>query len=195
MQKATKPLGVGVVKAATDWAVPSQKPADNSTVKAYVNNAKENWTFSGNKAAAEAEMTTISFSAWKINANGEKETYTRWITVHKGIADQVKQIFEEIHSDPAKFPIKDAGGFRWSSGDFRNDKIYFEAHPTGTGIDINYMENYMPGVAGSHWKPGDDPYSMPSDGIVVKTFKKYGWGWGGDFKNTKDYMHFSVTGK
>ena len=41
------------------------------------------------------------------------------------------------------------------------------------------------------WAPGENPYSIPPNGDVVKSFKKYGWGWGGEWRSKRDYMHFS----
>ena len=29
---------------------------------------------------------------------------------------------------------------------------------------------------------------------VVQAFRSIGWGWGGDWTGTKDYMHFSASG-
>ena len=29
---------------------------------------------------------------------------------------------------------------------------------------------------------------------VVAAFRSIGWGWGGNWTGTKDYMHFSVNG-
>ena len=34
----------------------------------------------------------------------------------------------------------------------------------------------------------------PGD-VVVRSFAAIGWGWGGDWRTLKDYMHFSLTGR
>ncbi|HEY7762308.1 MAG TPA: M15 family metallopeptidase [Actinomycetota bacterium] len=31
--------------------------------------------------------------------------------------------------------------------------------------------------------------------IVVRSFARIGWEWGGDWVTLKDYMHFSLTGR
>jgi hypothetical protein len=30
---------------------------------------------------------------------------------------------------------------------------------------------------------------------VVRSFAALGWGWGGNWRTIKDYMHFSLTGR
>ena len=50
-------------------------------------------------------------------------------------------------------------------------------------------------TCGSYWKPGEDPYSIPAGGDVVRAFAKYGFAWGGDaWTSKRDYMHFSYFG-
>ena len=34
-----------------------------------------------------------------------------------------------------------------------------------------------------------------ADGVVVRAFRSIGWRWGGLWVGTKDYMHFSATGR
>ena len=80
-----------------------------------------------------------------------------------------------------------------------HSRVMAKAPASDTALDINPDENYQckndgTAMVGSYWKPGVDPYSIPSDGIVVKTFNKYGFRWGGTFNSSKDYMHFSYFG-
>ncbi|HHW26041.1 MAG TPA: hypothetical protein GXX23_01725 [Firmicutes bacterium] len=145
------------------------------------------------KSAAEAEryMTTVTIRVWDFDANGQKVTRTKSLTVHKWVADDVVAIFEDIYNGPEKFPIHTVHGYRpGSSGE----------HPKGTAIDINPNENYEVWLdgrvgVGSFWKPGENPYSIPLDGDVVRAFRARGWGWGGtDWRSKRDYMHFSYFG-
>ena len=135
--------------------------------------------------AAKKNMVNISIRVWDFGAGGRKITKNRWLTVHKKIAPTVRQIFREIYRGKEKFPIKDIGGYSWR-GDNSTSK-----HKMGVAIDINPNENYMPGVVGSFWKPGKNPYSMKTNGVVVRTMRKYGFLWGASFS---DYMHFSYFG-
>lgn len=116
-----------------------------------------------------------------------KVTKTIYVQVHANLADTIQAIFEEIYNGDEQFPISSAGGYYYST---------YSEHTPGLAIDINPNENYeckLDGtpMTGKYWKPGEDPYSIPADGDVVQAFKKYGFGWGGDWRSKKDYMHFS----
>jgi hypothetical protein len=75
-------------------------------------------------------------------------------------------------------------------------------HAYGRAVDINPVENPYVGLScGQTREPKSKPYldrSRLQRGMVtpavVAAFKSIGWGWGGDWSTTKDYMHFSVNG-
>ncbi len=141
-------------------------------------------------AEAAAYMKKITIAVWDINSSGEKVTKTMSLTVHRWVADDVIAIFNEIYNGPEQFPIHCIGGYRTGTGE----------HGKGTAIDINWDENYEIfadghiGV-GKLWLPGENPYSIPLEGDVVKAFRAHGWGWGGtDWRKKNDYMHFSYFG-
>jgi hypothetical protein len=74
-------------------------------------------------------------------------------------------------------------------------------HAYGRAVDLNPIENPYVGC-GQTRDPKTGPYrdrSRHRPGMVtrrvIKAFASIGWGWGGSWTgNTKDYMHFSVTG-
>lgn len=145
---------------------------------------------------ADSNMRNITVPVWKMGTNGEKYSGVAYLTVNKNLADEIVQIFTEIYSSPEKFPIKDVGAYSWRQTAFGS----VSQHSYGTCVDINFDENYYcypsgQAIVGSFWKPYENPYSIPADGSVVKTFSKYGWTWGGNWTNLKDYMHFSYLGK
>lgn len=187
-----------------------QKPVINTDSESIKNeqfsslNEKEQRVFPIGRyfeSADEAKeyMVDVTVPVWSLNLNGDKRASTKTIKVNKGLSEDVVKIFTEIFEDPSQFPIKDVGGYYWRNT--AGGRI--SQHSYGTCIDINYNENYYvspEGVAitGSHWKPGEDPYSIAEDSIVVKTFAKYGWLWGGNAWGegyNKDYMHFTYLGK
>jgi uncharacterized protein YjdB len=141
---------------------------------------------------AASHMVEISIRVWDFtdSTRTEKTTKTLYLTVHENIAATVQAIFEEIYNGPEQFPISNVGCYRYEPG---------SEHMLGVAIDINWEENYEctndgTATTGKYWKPGEDAYSIPADGDVVKAFTKYGFGWGGTWNSKKDYMHFSYFG-
>jgi predicted MPP superfamily phosphohydrolase len=139
--------------------------------------------------AMKQYLTTVTID---INdENGNKTT--RKLTVHKAVANAVIEIFKEIQQ--SGFRIKSVGAYSWRSAAASTSRSH---HSYGVAIDINPNENYMIKgekiISGSFWKPGVNQYSITSNGAVVQAFAKRGWTWGGTWKSSKDYMHFSLTG-
>lgn len=73
-------------------------------------------------------------------------------------------------------------------------------HAYGEAIDINPVENPYTGCGVTRVK-ASIPYlnrSHHRTGMVtpavVRAFASIGWGWGGSWSGTKDYMHFSANG-
>lgn len=181
---------------------PTKAPAPASTAKQAVTEKElrvfESGYYFTSKAEAQQSMTDITVDVWKISSSGEKVASTLNLTVNKNLAEDIKLIFKEIFDDESKFPIKSAGCFQWRN----TSGGRLSQHSYGTCIDINPNENYYvspsgTALSGSYWKPNEDPYSVTEDGIVVKTFAKYGFLWGGNAwgeKSNKDYMHFTYLG-
>lgn len=142
-------------------------------------------------SAAEMQqyLTTITID---INDASGRKTTTQ-ITVHKKVAEDVKAIFRDIQA--SGFKIKSVGGYSWRGAAASSNRSH---HSYGVAIDINPNENYMIKngriISGSFWKPGQNEFSITPDGPVVRAFARRGWSWGGNWKSSKDYMHFSLTG-
>ena len=177
------------------------QPFDSSMQLDYsqkLNKVFPSGNYFATKEQAEAYMTTVTVPVWCLRANGTKYSTTKSIKVNSGLAQDVINIFTDIFYDPSQFPMNSIGGFSWRNTASGN----VSQHSYGTCIDINPNENYYvrsdgTPITGSHWSPGVDPYSISGDSIVVRTFAKYGWAWGGnawsEYSN-KDYMHFTYLG-
>jgi len=67
-------------------------------------------------------------------------------------------------------------------------------HAFGFAIDINPVQN--PYIKGEVVLPPqavydiNQPGTLGPDSIIVKTFIRLGWTWGGNWKSLKDYQHF-----
>ena len=154
--------------------------------------------FTGSEANLADYIVTVQVQTWDINSAGEYYTRTWNLEVNKAVAQEVVAIFEEIYASSERFPIHALGGARYTDS---------MRHSWGCAIDINPVENYYvntttwTALTGSYcYKTSDSPYCIRPDGIVVETFAKYGWGWGGGtaendytgWNTTADYMHFSI---
>ncbi|MBR5152641.1 MAG: S-layer homology domain-containing protein [Clostridia bacterium] len=159
--------------------------------------------FPGGKKFASYEeanqmMSEVTVPAWKLDKDGKLYSSTLTFKIHSKLREDVIAIFDEIYNASEKVPLKDVNAYSWrnamSSGTYSD-------HNYGSAIDLNYNENYCVyasgTVVGSFYDPENSPYSFPADGIVVQTFAKYGWLWGGNawVNGTVDYMHFSYLGK
>lgn len=84
------------------------------------------------------------------------------------------------------------GGHRWSE------------HSYGTAVDINPDQNPYVSRSGRIEPPFGAPWAdrtlrdegmIHADHMVVQAFRDIGWRWGGFWAGTKDYMHFSASGR
>ena len=147
---------------------------------------------------ADAHMTEVTVNVWKLDDAGNPYSSTLTFKINSVLKDDVIAIFDEIYNSPVKAPLKDVTAYGWrnamSSGTYSD-------HNYGTAIDLNYNENYCiypsGAIVGTFYDPASSVYSFPEDGIVVQTFAKYGWLWGGNawVSGTVDHMHFSYLGK
>jgi hypothetical protein len=71
---------------------------------------------------------------------------------------------------------------------------YLSRHAYGFAIDINPVQN--PYIKGRIVLPPNAVYdtskpgTLACDSLVVTTFIRLGWTWGGNWKSLKDYQHF-----
>lgn len=78
----------------------------------------------------------------------------------------------------------------------------FSRHAYGEAVDINPLQN--PYVRGAKVSPPSgkryadralvEPGSVVDGGPVVRAFARAGWKWGGRWKRSKDWQHFSTDG-
>jgi D-alanyl-D-alanine carboxypeptidase len=143
------------------------------------------------------------------------------LIVHESVANDVLWVFHRLFD--ARFPIhriklppryRPARANDWFST--RDRTAAFNCRPAtgnpgslsqhsyGWAIDINPLENPYVSSDGSVLRRAVKPYTdrslhrpgmiHPGD-VVVRSFARIGWEWGGDWVTLKDYMHFSLTGR
>jgi len=136
------------------------------------------------------------------------------IIVHHTVADEISLIFKELLIE--KFPIEKvipAVYYNWdddlsmhnnntSSFNYRivANSSKLSSHALGLAVDINprinpYIDRY------GNIFPSNGTYNISQQGTITdssqcfKIFRKYGWKWGGHWRYSKDYQHFSKDGK
>lgn len=135
------------------------------------------------------------------------------LIVNEQLADEIVQIFHElflIKFPIAKMQLLDAyqGDDEKSMADnntvafncraLTSDSHFYSLHSYGRAIDINPLVNPFINN-GFVLPPQGSAYLLRNPhikGIIVKgnaaykIFMKYGWRWGGDWQQLKDYQHF-----
>ena len=151
-----------------------------------------------------------------LHYNKEGEELEGELICHKDIADDLLAIFRELHR--AKYPIErmvlideydadDEASMRannTSAFNFRNASGMnrLSSHSRGMAIDINPLYNPLVKERGGRtlFYPANAreyidrtkyfPYKIEKGDLCYRLFKKHGFSWGGDWKNSKDYQHF-----
>lgn len=103
-------------------------------------------------------------------------------------------------TDTASIDVNNTSSFLYRNATGSSTKL--SNHALGMAIDINPQQNpYVSYKSGSpkwyHDNANDYidrdtglPHVITHDDICYKIFTKYGFKWGGDWKNIKDYQHF-----
>jgi hypothetical protein len=142
--------------------------------------------------------------------------HTGELVVRSSAVANVVRVFRSLYSQ--RFPIRsmrvidEFGGSDDASMAVDNTSAFncrqavggsgWSQHAFGLAIDINPRENpYV--YAGKVLPPEGAGYLDRSNarkgmavrgGVLVRAFDSIGWGWGGQWRTSKDYQHFSSTG-
>jgi D-alanyl-D-alanine carboxypeptidase len=145
------------------------------------------------------------------------------MVVNQAVAGQVVSVFGRLFQ--ARFPIEQLHlAVQYVPGqddpyDTRNYTDGFNCRPVvtahgpltswsqhayGLAIDINPVQNpyvaadgYVRNVHARRYRDRSlrRPGMIHPGDVVVRAFAAIGWGWGGSWSGSKDYMHFSSTGR
>jgi hypothetical protein len=143
--------------------------------------------------------------------------HTGELVVAGHVADDVVEVFRRLYD--ARFPIEEmrlpttADLEAPPTGDGSNTAAYvcraargqtrWSEHAYGTAVDINPFHNplvrrdlVVPELAGAY---ADRTWERPGmhlpGGPAVRAFADVGWAWGGTWRSSKDWMHFSLGGR
>ena len=125
-----------------------------------------------------SNMTKIEVPYW----DGTQEK-TMSLTVNKNIAQNYQNAFREIAD--MKWTINPDVTAAYNYRTTRNSGRLSD-HAYGSAIDVNWDHNFDTGDGSSAAVRGNE--------AVIEAFAKQGFYWGGDWKSSKDDMHFTFTG-
>jgi len=163
------------------------------------------------------ELRRVQVDYW--NLHGDVRSGT--LIVHQTVADDVLWVFSRLFD--AGFPIHRIAlppAYRPPLPDdrlsTRNLTAAFNCRPAtespgsvsehsyGWAIDINPLLNPYVRSDGSVLRRAVRPFvdrsrhvpgMIHAGDVVVRSFARIGWEWGGDWVTLKDYMHFSLSGR
>jgi D-alanyl-D-alanine carboxypeptidase len=147
------------------------------------------------------------------------ETHAGPLILNERVADDVLWVFRRLYR--REFPIKRVAlAAKWHPLRRRDwfdthdvtasfncrpvtNGTSFSEHAYGWAVDVNPLQNPYVNADGVLRRAAkafvdrsqDVPGMIHPGDVVVRSFARIGWSWGGDWQSLKDYMHFSLTGR
>jgi hypothetical protein len=160
-----------------------------------------------------AQLRAIRLRHWDFRGRSRVGT----LVVHASVVPGVVSVFRKLYA--ARFPIRRILGVEvYRGSDDRsmaadntsgfNCRVVggtnrWSEHAYGRAIDVNPVEN--PYVHGGLVEPPAGrayldrarrrPGMAVRSGVLVRAFAEAGWRWGGFWQTSKDYQHFSPSGR
>lgn len=149
----------------------------------------------------------------------DNNTHEGELIVNKRIAEDVLDIFKELYKagyqiekvrlideynalDELSMRDNNSSAFNFR---YISYSTTLSKHAMGLAVDINTLYNpYIKQVDGRlNIEPANAvnyvdrnrqfPHKIDHDDLCYKLFTKYGFEWGGDWENSKDYQHFEIN--
>jgi poly-gamma-glutamate synthesis protein (capsule biosynthesis protein) len=212
---AAAALAAALVPPATGTgASPPQFEGQSKPIRGDIRDRVEGSSWHRGCPVGLGKLRLLELRHWGFDG----EPHRGRLIVHRGHDREILRVFRRMYRK--RFPIRRMELIdRYGADDRRSMKAdntsgfncrfvagttRWSEHAYGRAIDINPIEN--PYVSGDHVSPpAGRPYAdrsreakgMIGDGdVVVRAFAKAGWEWGGNWRgDTKDYQHFSATGR
>jgi hypothetical protein len=198
---------------------PPARPAYSSSVRRIGPELRERMRFT-HRPGCPVPLAELRYLRMR-HVDLQGNVRTGEMVVHRDHARAVTKVFERLYD--ARWPVarmrlvdayrgdddrsmaanntsgyncrRVAGSSSWSN------------HAYGAAIDVNPVQN--PYVTGSVAPPAGRRFAevdrspgaqvpagvVRSGDVVVRAFTSIGWEWGGDWSSSKDYQHFSASGR
>ena len=171
----------------------------------------QSWSPACPVALRDLRYLTLSFRGF------DGKPHTGELVVHARAANDLVKVFRQLYE--AGFPIEEmrlpttADLDAAPTGDGNNTASYvcrpsrgqksWSQHAYGLAVDINPFHNpfvkrdlVLPELASAYKDRRNlRPGMHRRGGAAVWAFAGIGWEWGGDWRSSKDYMHFSQNGR
>jgi hypothetical protein len=199
---ALRVLALPLVLAALHGAIqPLPRPLRADLVGARL------WHHGCPVSLSRLRLLTVSYRGFDGHA------HTGELVVNAAVARPLLRVFRRLYE--LRFPIREMQPIGGSDDDTAAFECrdaapspcpgsaangHWSMHAYGEAVDVNPAENPYTGC-GRTRDPASIPYLNRSrrrpgmvTAAVVDAFTSIGWGWGGGWAGTKDYMHFSANG-
>ncbi|MFL6090952.1 MAG: M15 family metallopeptidase [Aeromicrobium sp.] len=173
--------------------------------------ARSSWQQKCPVAAADLRWVRLAF--WGF----DDRRHTGELLVNADAADAIVKAFARLYE--AKFPLEEmriTGADELDApptGDGNNTSAFtckplrgsdvWAEHAYGRAVDVNPFANpyirgdvLIPELASAYAdRTQEKPGMIHAGDAVTQAFASVGWGWGGSWQHSKDYMHFSANGR
>jgi len=105
----------------------------------------------------------------------------RTVQLHRLVAPMFEDLMAVVHDQFEHYHITQLGGF-CPRHKMHDPERSLSVHSWGAAVDINWKNNPVSRELVSDFPPG-----------LVDIFTGVGWNWGGNWRRTKDAMHFQFT--
>ncbi len=194
---------------AANGAAPPRFGADVSRVTA----ADLRYSYRPGCPVAPAQLRAIRLRHWDFRGRSRIGV----LVVHSAQARRVVSVFRRLYA--ARFPVRRMLGVEVYRGDDDrsmaadntsgfNCRVVggtnrWSEHAYGRAIDVNPVENpyvhsgLVEPPAGRAYldRSRRRPGMAIASGVLVRAFAEAGWRWGGFWQSSKDYQHFSPSGR
>ena len=159
------------------------------------------------------ELRYLTLTFWGF----DQQPHVGEMIVHESVAQDVVEVFGRLYD--ARFPIEEMRVVAAHeldappTGDGNNTSAFvcrpstggstWSQHAYGLAVDVNPFHNpyhrgdvVIPELATAYLdRTRDVPGVIKAGDAVTEAFASVGWGWGGSWTSSKDWMHFSQSGR
>lgn len=179
------PIALGLALMGGSGGKPASEPSGD-----FSGECKANGIAYGLPTSSQADREAVFGKADGKSNIVKGSFFGKEVQLHKKVLPCIQAVERDLKAQGTNYSVREPiPSLRWPP----DNPGFF--HPYGAAVDINPSDNPMCGqfdpknLCGS----GNSLTDIPKE--WVRTFEKYGFFWGGNYRTTKDYMHFEWHGE